>query len=79
MVSPSHASSGEGPFCFAVEMSQLYHAPWIDAIRDTRLGGLVLGHGFHERDLVCYGAGVLLGVLIERVCWKPSERVSART
>lgn len=61
-------------FCFAVELSQLYHAPWIDAIRDTRLGGLVLGHGFHAADLLCYGVGVLLGVLIERTWWKPSGR-----
>jgi hypothetical protein len=53
-------------FCFAIELSQLYHAPWIDAIRDTRLGGLVLGHGLHATDLVCYGIGVVLGVLIER-------------
>ena len=26
--------------CFAVEFSQLYHAPWIDSIRNTRLGAL---------------------------------------
>lgn len=30
----------------AVEVSQLYHAPWIDCIRSTTLGGLVLGFGF---------------------------------
>ena len=29
-------------FCFAVEFSQLYHAPWIDSIRNTRLGALTL-------------------------------------
>src|SRR5271156_4501782 len=26
-----------------VEVSQLYHAPWIDSIRQTKMGGLVLG------------------------------------
>src|SRR5688500_10417998 len=30
----------------AIEASQLYHAPWIDAIRATRPGALVLGYGF---------------------------------
>ncbi len=60
-------------FCFAVELGQLYHALWIDAIRDTRLGGFVLGHGFHARDLVCYVVGVLLGVLIERA-WTRATR-----
>lgn len=51
---------------FAVELSQLYHAPWIDAVRATTPGALVLGHGFVGSDLICYTAGVGLGVLIER-------------
>src|SRR4051812_14134131 len=32
--------------CVLVEMSQLYHAPWIDSIRATHLGGWILGVGF---------------------------------
>jgi hypothetical protein len=50
---------------FLVEVSQLYHAPWIDAIRQTTLGGLVLGFGFLWTDLVCYSAGVMIGVIAE--------------
>ena len=53
-------------FCFAIEVSQLYHAPWIEAVRDHRLGGLVLGHAFHATDLLCYVLGVAVGVGIER-------------
>ena len=34
-----------------VEESQLYHASWIDSIRGTTLGALVLGHGFLWSDL----------------------------
>src|SRR4051794_13183497 len=30
-------------FSGTIEVSQLYHAPWIDSIRHTTLGGLVLG------------------------------------
>jgi hypothetical protein len=48
-----------------VELSQLYHAPWIDAIRQTTLGGLVLGFGFLWSDLVCYAVGVALGAALE--------------
>jgi hypothetical protein len=48
-----------------VEVSQLYHATWIDTIRQTKLGGLVLGFGFLWSDLVCYAVGVGLGVLLE--------------
>jgi hypothetical protein len=45
-------------FCFLIEFSQLYHAPWIDQIRQNRLGDLVLGFGFLWSDLVCYLVGV---------------------
>jgi hypothetical protein len=48
-----------------VEVSQLYHAPWIDSIRQTTLGGLILGYDFAWSDLLCYAIGVGLGVLIE--------------
>lgn len=48
-----------------VEISQLYHAPWIDSIRQTTLGGLVLGFGFLWSDLVCYSAGIAFGVVAE--------------
>jgi hypothetical protein len=53
-------------FCFGVETAQLYQAPWLTEIRNTTLGGLVLGHGFHAADLLAYVVGIGLGVLIER-------------
>ena len=49
----------------AIEVSQLYHAPWIDRIRDTTPGALVLGYGFLWSDLACHVAGVALGAGIE--------------
>lgn len=33
-------------FAFLIESSQLYQAPWLNALRATRLGGLILGYGF---------------------------------
>jgi hypothetical protein len=48
---------------FLVEISQLYHAPWIDSIRQTTLGALVLGFGFLWTDLVCYSVGIATGSL----------------
>jgi len=50
-----------------IEVSQLYHAPWIDAIRRTRPGALVLGYGFLWSDLACYAAGVALATAVERL------------
>jgi Protein of unknown function (DUF2809) len=64
-------------FSVAIELSQLYHAPWIDSIRQTTLGGLILGFGFLWSDLACYALGVGLGVLIEIICgFIPGEQRS---
>jgi hypothetical protein len=52
-------------FCYGIEVSQLYHAEWIDNIRATTLGGLVLGYGFLWSDLVAYTIGVGVGFLFE--------------
>jgi hypothetical protein len=52
----------------AVELSQLNHAPWIESIRQTTVGGLILGFGFLWSDLACYAVGVGLGVLGEIIC-----------
>src|SRR5688500_3632107 len=54
-------------FAVAIEVSQLYHAPWIDAVRATRPGALVLGFGFLWSDLVCYAAGVGLAALVDQL------------
>ncbi len=51
--------------CFAVETSQLYHAPALDAVRRTTAGSLVLGSDFDPRDLVAYTLGVFGAVLAE--------------
>ena len=47
---------------YLVELSQLLHTPWLDAIRNTTLGGLVLGFGFLWSDLLCYTAGVVMAL-----------------
>jgi len=48
-----------------IELSQLYQAPWINRLRNTPLGGLILGFGFNWTDLICYACGVALGALGE--------------
>ena len=66
---------------FLVEISQLYRAPWIDSIRQTTLGGLVLGFGFLWTDLVCYSVGTVTGSLTEwgiRRFGPKLEKVSGR-
>lgn len=53
--------------CVGIEVSQLYHAPTLDALRATTVGHLVLGSGFDARDLAAYAAGVLGALLVERI------------
>ncbi|MCF2944764.1 ribosomal maturation YjgA family protein [Paenibacillus tarimensis] len=54
-------SAGIGLFvCLIVELSQLYQADWISAIRSTTLGALVLGRGFLYTDLLRYTVGTVI-------------------
>ena len=52
----------------AVEFSQLWKVPWLDDIRHTTIGHLVLGSGFAWPDLVAYAVGVVIGVGLDRIC-----------
>ena len=52
-------------FCFVIELSQLYQAPWLNAIRQTTLGGLILGFGFLWSDLLGYCVGVFVAYLFD--------------
>ena len=62
-------------FSYSIEISQLYHAPWIDAIRNTTLGGLILGFGFLWSDLVCYTIGIIIGIIIEKLLNKKRRKI----
>lgn len=60
-------------FSYMIEISQLYHAPWIDALRANSLGGAVLGFGFLWSDLICYTLGVGFGYVMEKVFFKDNQ------
>lgn len=44
--------------CYIVEFSQLIQIPWLNQVRSTKLGHLVLGQGFLWSDLVAYTLGI---------------------
>ncbi len=52
-------------FCFFIEITQLYHSAWIDEVRKTTLGGLILGYGFLWSDLAAYLFGVCFGAAFD--------------
>lgn len=64
-LSPLAAAIGTFGFALAIELSQLYHARWLDAIRATRAGALALGQGFLWSDVACYAAGAGLALAID--------------
>ncbi|MES1188163.1 MAG: DUF2809 domain-containing protein [Myxococcales bacterium] len=51
-----------------IELSQLYQAPWAQAVRATRLGGLLLGHSFSWSDTVCVVLGASAAALVDALC-----------
>jgi Protein of unknown function (DUF2809) len=65
-------------FAWLVEFSQLYQAPWIDAIRSLRIGRLILGSTFNWPDLPAYAVGVAIGAVVERAGAKKRGRCPDR-
>jgi hypothetical protein len=62
---------------FAIEFSQLYQAAWINEVRRTTLGQLILGAAFSWIDLCAYVIGVAAGVALDRWRW-PISTATAR-
>ncbi len=54
-------------FSYCIEFSQLYQAPWINNIRHTVLGGLILGETFLWGDMLSYTIGIAIGVWAEKI------------
>ena len=54
-------------FSFGIEFSQLYQADWINQLRGTVIGALVLGKGFLTVDLIRYTIGIILAATIDKV------------
>ncbi len=51
---------------FAVELSQLSEAPWLQDLRSTTPGRLLLGQGWQWLDLPRYAVGAMLAYTMDR-------------
>lgn len=58
----------------AVELFRLVHAPWLDAFRLTLPGALLLGRIFSPWNMLAYGAGIVLGALLDRRALQQTRR-----
>lgn len=72
--------SGKKACCYAIattyliECSQLFHPAWLEYLRSTTLGALVLGFGFLWSDIVSYTLGIATGTWINRaIIGKPKK------
>ena len=50
-----------------VELSRLVHTPWLDDFRLTTLGALLIGRVFSPWNMLAYGAGIGLGMWLDRL------------
>jgi hypothetical protein len=55
------------------EFSQLYQAPWINAVRHTFIGHAILGSWFSWMDMVAYTVGVGAAAVID---WWFNDRMA---
>ncbi|KQY79571.1 hypothetical protein ASD24_19750 [Paenibacillus sp. Root52] len=53
-------------FCWMIEFSQLIQTPWLNELRSTLLGALILGRGFLVVDLIRYASGILCVYMLDR-------------
>jgi hypothetical protein len=50
-----------------VEVSQFIQTPWLNALRHTTLGYLILGMVFSWYDIFAYVIGVILGLYLDNL------------
>lgn len=52
-------------FCYFIEFTQLYHAPWMNELRENWFIQLILGHGvFGILDLIAYTSAIIVSYVI---------------
>jgi len=64
-IPPSRLSFLALTITYLVELSQIYQAPWINSIRATGVGHLVVGSNFDWLDLCAYAVGVIAGFILD--------------
>jgi hypothetical protein len=73
-LSRHHVASIAAAIAVGVELFRLVHTPWLDDFRLTTAGALLLGRIFSLWDLLAYGVGIILGMLLDRFEWRGSQK-----
>ena len=54
-------------FCYAIEIGQYFHYVELLGLQSSKLARIVMGVGFSWIDMLCYTAGMLIVLLVERI------------
>ena len=57
-------------YSYITEFSQIYQGEWINSIRNTTLGALILGYNFSVLDLIFYTVGIIIAILFDMLVLK---------
>ena len=52
-------------FAYSIEVTQLFHPPWLEYLRSIKVLALILGFTFLWSDIAAYTLGILTGALID--------------
>lgn len=72
---PGKIAAGAFLIAIAVELSRLFHTPWLDAFRLTMAGALLLGRVFSLWNILAYGIGIAAALLLDCL-WLSKARKS---
>ena len=71
MAAPARSPSGialiSATVAICVELFRLVHTSWLDDFRLTTLGALLIGRVFSPWNMLAYGIGIGLGLLLDRL------------
>ena len=60
-------------FCYAIEISQLNQSDWLNQLRSTTIGGLILGFGFLWSDFLMYTIGIFVAAWLDNLLMKKNN------
>ena len=50
---------------YLIEISQLFHPPWLQEVRQIKFFALIIGHGFLWSDIIAYTFGIATAALLD--------------
>lgn len=62
-------------FSYCDEIGQLYRSPWLDQIRASAIGHIVLGSHFSWLDVLSYTIGISLVAPVDRLLLRRAENL----